>query len=332
MPKVILLGRTACDNQNRLTRLLQTAWDIVLLPDENNGAALQQALPQASAFIGLRWKREWMESARQLRLTQALGAGVDAYDIAALPPGCALCNVYEHGVPVAEYVIGAMVALTARFAFHDARLRQGHWDGSGRLDGAPHAELAGQTVGLIGWGSIGREVARRARAFGMSVRAVRAHPQPEDQAQLDWVGGPTQLEELLAVSDYLVICCPLNEQTRGMLNAERLARLKPGAYLINVARAELIEEAALFAALQSHRLAGAALDVWYQYPADGAQTMLPATLPFHELDNVLMTPHLSAWTEAMIERRWQKIAANLDALATGRPLENVVHAAAENRL
>ncbi|HMZ22379.1 MAG TPA: gamma-glutamyltransferase, partial [Blastocatellia bacterium] len=149
MPNVILLGRTACDNQSRLTRWLQTAWDIVPLSDEKDGADLQQALPQASAFIGLRWKREWMEGARQLRLVQALGAGVDAYDVAALPPGCALCNVYEHGVPVSEYVIGAMVALTARFAFHDARLRQGRWDGSGRLDGAPHTELAGQTVGLI---------------------------------------------------------------------------------------------------------------------------------------------------------------------------------------
>jgi phosphoglycerate dehydrogenase-like enzyme len=332
MPKVILLGRTACDNQSRLTRLLQTAWNIVPLPDENNGAALQQALPQASAFIGLRWKREWMEGARQLRLVQALGAGVDAYDVAALPPGCALCNVYGHGVPVAEYVIGAMVALTARFAFHDARLRQGHWDGSGRLDGAPHAELARQTVGLIGWGSIGREVARRARAFGMSVRAIRAHPQPEDHTQLDWVGGPAHLEDLLAVSDYLVVCCPLNSQTRGMLNEAQLKSLKPGAYLINVARAEVIEEAALFAALQSRRLAGAALDVWYRYPDSGAQILRPSMLPFHELDNVLMTPHLSAWTEAMIERRWQKIAANLDALSEGHSLENVVHAAAENRL
>ena len=325
MPKVILLGRTACDNQSRLTHLLQTGWEIVPLPDDSDAAALPEALSQAAAFIGLRWRREWMEYAGGLRLIQALGAGVDAYDITALPPGCALCNVYEHGIPVAEYVIGAMVALTARFAFHDARLREGHWDGSGRLDGVPHLELAGQTVGLIGWGSIGREVAHRARAFGMGVRAIRAHPQPEDHLQLDWSGGPEQLEELLAVSDYLVVGCPLNSQTRGVLNEARLRSLKPGAYLINVARAEVIDEAALFAALQSGRLAGAALDVWYRYPPDGTQTMLPANRPFHELNNVLMTPHLSAWTEAMIQRRWRKIAANLDALVEGRSLENLVH-------
>jgi phosphoglycerate dehydrogenase-like enzyme len=324
MPEVILFGRTACHNQTRLSRLLQTDWEFVALAEESDTPSLRRVLARADAFIGSRWRREWAEGARRLRLVQALGAGVETYDTASLPAGCALCNVYEHGVPVAEYIIGAMVAMTARFTFYDGRLRQGQWEGSGRLDGAPHTELAGQTVGLIGWGSIGREVARRLRAFDMKVCAIRARPQPEDLAELDWVGGANQLDELLAASDYLVICCPLNAETRGMLDSARLRRMKPGAYLINVARAEVIEEAALFAALRTKHLAGAALDVWCQYPDDGEQTLLPSTLPFHELDNVLMTPHLSAWTDAMIERRWTKIAANLDALAMGRPLLNVV--------
>jgi phosphoglycerate dehydrogenase-like enzyme len=93
-----------------------------------------------------------------------------------------------------------------------------------------------------------------------------------------------------------------------------------------LSRAEVIEEAALFETLRASRIAGAGLDVWYRYPDTGDQTMLPSALPFHELDNVLMTPHLSAWTVAMIERRWRKIASNLDALAEGRPLENIVGA------
>jgi phosphoglycerate dehydrogenase-like enzyme len=129
---------------------------------------------------------------------------------------------------------------------------------------------------------------------------------------------------LLAASDCLVICCPLTPETRGLLNGERLAWLKPGTHLINVARAEIVEEQALYAALKTGQLAGAALDVWYRYPLTGDERLLPATLPFHELDNVLMTPHLSAWTHAMIERRWTKMAANLDALAERRPLQNIV--------
>ncbi len=332
MARVILLGKTACLNAGRLSRLVRSPeWELVELPDESDEAALRRELPGARALIGLRWRSGWRELAGGLKLVQALGAGVDAYEVGGLPSGCALCNVYEHGVPVAEYVVGMMVALTVRLALADHSLRQGAWVGSGRLDGETHGELAGRSVGLIGWGSIGREVARRLRAFDMRVRAVRANPCADEPADCDWIGGPERLDELLGVSDYVVVCCPLTGSTRGMLDGARLARMKQGAFLINVARAEIVDEPALYEALRERRLAGAALDVWYRYPIDAGlagldsgQRMLPASLPFNELENVIMTPHLSAWTEEMVERRWRKIAANLDALAEGRPLENLV--------
>jgi phosphoglycerate dehydrogenase-like enzyme len=325
MPIVVLFGPTACANEARLKRLLQSDWQVMTVPDESAIAELRQALERADALVSLFWRRQIAPESSQLRLIQALGAGLDAYDLTAIPPGCALCNVYEHEVPMAEYVIGAMVAMSARFIFHDRQLRQGSWDGTGRRDGAPHEELAGKTIGLIGYGRIGHEVAKRARAFGLNIHAVRARPEAlANGFEVDWLGSPAQLNELMRVSDYLVVCCPLNEQTRGLLDRQMLSLMKPSAYLINVARAEVIEEQALFMALKERRIAGAALDVWYRYPENGAQVLLPATLPFHELDNVLMTPHLSAWTESMIERRWTKIAANLDALATRRPLFNIV--------
>ena len=159
----------------------------------------------------------------------------------------------------------------------------------------------------------------------MRVHALRTHPQsPLNGTEPDWLGGPAQLRDLVSESDYLVVCCALNRETFGLLNSDSLSWLKPDAYLINVARAEVIEEQALFDLLKEKRIAGAALDVWYRYPEAGKQTLLPSRLPFHELDNVLMTPHLSAWTDRMIERRWRKIAANLDALAEGHPLQNIV--------
>jgi phosphoglycerate dehydrogenase-like enzyme len=333
MPTVILFGPTACNNETRLRSLLKNAWQIIALPDDTRLEPLHRALPQADALISLMWQPEMAVAEIRLRLIQALGAGVDAYDTTALPDGCALCNVYEHEAPIAEYVLGAMVALTARFVFHDRQLRQGRWDGTGRRDGAPHAELAGKTVGLIGYGGIGREVAKRAQAFDMKVHAVRAHPHSSSNGTApDWVGGAAQLPELLRASDFLVVCCSLNTETRGLLDRTQLARLKPSAYLINVARAEIIDEQALFEMLKEHRVAGAALDVWYRYPATIEQMLLPAEWPFHQLDNVLMTPHLSAWTDAMIERRWQKIAANLDALAAGAELHHVVAHGAERRV
>lgn len=328
MPTVLLHGPTASGNRSRLERLLSSAWRIIAIPNEADEAGLLAALPEADAYIGLRWRREWTSRAKTLRLAQALGAGVDAYEASTLPVGCSLCNVYEHGIPVAEYVMGAMTSLTIRLSHYNRLLRAGAWDGSGRLDGEPHPELAGLTVGLIGWGGIGREVARRARAFGMKIHAVRANPSSfadsVGNSAPDWGGGPDDLNEMLRASDIVVVCCPLNEQTRGLLDRRRLALLKPTAYLINVARAEIIEEEALYQALASNSISGAALDVWYRYPSTQAERLLPSSLPFHELENVLMTPHLSAWTEAMIERRWRVIAGNLDALAEGNPLRNLV--------
>jgi phosphoglycerate dehydrogenase-like enzyme len=324
-PTVVLFGPTACENEARLRRRLRRDWTIVTLRDEQDVSGLREALGKADALIALSWRAEWKDAARRLRLIQATGAGVDAYEVRALPAGCALCNVYEHATPIAEYVMGAMVALTGRWLRRDRLLRQGIWDGTARREGEPHEELAGRTLGLLGYGTIGREVARRAAAFDLKTVAVRAHASAASPAPpLTWLGGPNRLRELLSVSDYLVICCPLTPQTRGLLDAEKLSWLKPGAYLVNVARAEIVQEPALFDALKSGQLAGAALDVWYRYPLGSDDRLLPAHAPFHELDNVLMTPHLSAWTHALIERRWTKIAANLDALAAGRPLQNVV--------
>lgn len=325
MPAVVLFGPTPCDNAARLQRLLQTNWRIVTLRDEPDLPALREALREADALVALGWRAQWNITSPGLRLIQAPGAGVDAYEANALPPGCALCNVYEHATPIAEFVMGALVALTVKLLRRDRLLRQGVWEGTARREGEPHDELAGKSLGLLGYGTIGREIARRAAAFDMRVCAVRANPSVSPpEPPLSWIGGPGQLRELLSMSDYLVVCCPLTVQTRGLLDAEKLAWLKPGAYLVNVARAEIVDEQSLYTELQSGRLAGAALDVWYRYPLATEDTLLPAHAPFHELDNVLMTPHLSAWTHAMIERRWTKIAANLDALAEKRPLQNII--------
>lgn len=323
-PTLLLYGRTACENESRLRRLLHTDWQIIALPDEDDLSALREALSKVIAMIALGWKAEWQDATTTLRMIQAPGAGVDAYDATALPKGCALCNVYEHATPIAEYTMGALVALTTGLVRRDRAFRQGSWEGTGRRDGVPHDELFGSTIGLIGYGTIGREIAVRANAFGMKVRAVRSRSMSEMEPLLEWLGGPARLRELLETSDHVVVCCPLTPSTRGLLNAERLSWMKPTAQLVNVARAEVADEQALYDALQAKRIAGAALDVWYRYPASGFDVMLPSTAPFYELDNVIMTPHLSAWTHAMVERRWTRMAANLDSLAEGRALHNIV--------
>ena len=138
-----------------------------------------------------------------------------------------------------------------------------------------------------------------------------------------FLGGPERLDELLALSDYLAITLSLSTETRGLTDARRLSLMKPSAYLINVARAEIVGEQALYEALASGRLAGAALDVWYRYPTTAGSTA-PATAPFQTLGNVIMTPHVSGWTEGMIEARASVIAQNIERTARGEAPLNAI--------
>src|SRR5690606_25070857 len=124
------------------------------------------------------------------------------------------------------------------------------------------------------------------------------------------------------------VCCPLTGETRAMSGADELAAMKPSAVIINVARAEIIEERALFEALDQGRVAGAYLDVWYRYPAGADDTVAPSEFPFHRMPNVVCTPHSSAWTTNLPGRRYTMIAQNIQRYRRGEPLRNVVRAAA----
>ena len=219
-----------------------------------------------------------------------------------------------------------MIALTRSFRRLDQKLRAGEWESQWSV-GTPAPplwpELAGMTLGILGFGHIGEALARRAHAFDMKVCAIRQHAHPRPPAGLMFVGGPERLDELLALSDYLAITLPLSAATRGLLDARRLGLMKPSAHLVNVARAEIVDEQALYNALAGGRLAGAALDVWYRYPT-GAGRTAPATAPFHELSNVIMTPHVSGWTEGMIEARAGIIAENIARTARGEQPVNAI--------
>jgi len=237
-----------------------------------------------------------------------------------------LANAYGHEAGIAEYVIGTMIALMRAFGRIDAKLRAGEWESQwavGARPPDPWPELAGGTIGIVGYGKIGQAVARRARAFDMSVLAIRQNVALSIDEGLDPVGDLRVLETVLRRSDYVVVALPLEPSTRGLLGEPQLAMMKPNAMLVNVARAEIINEDALYIALAKGRIAGAALDVWFRYPT-GPEPTFPARLPFHELPNVLMTPHVSGWTDGMLEARAQLIAENVRRVSRRETLLNVV--------
>jgi phosphoglycerate dehydrogenase-like enzyme len=321
----LLLKET--DNDGRLALIpefLATSWTIDVV-DSGDKQELAAKIADADAMVSMSWPND-MPRAPRLKLLHLPGAGTDDIDFAAVPPQAAVCNVFEHEIGISEYIFAGMLQWAIGIPTMDAALRRDQWVGS-HLAGPRHAELHGQTVGIVGYGRIGREVARRARAFGMSVLACSRTARGADEF-VSRVSGMNALPELLAAADFVVLALPLDGSTAGIIGASQIALMKPAAVLINVARGALIDEQALFDACRNRLIGGAIIDTWYRYPRQGETVSPPGNLPFRELDNIIMTPHASGWTEGLRPRRCRLIAENLDRLAKGEPLVNVVRSAA----
>jgi phosphoglycerate dehydrogenase-like enzyme len=321
--KVAFAGSFALRLADPVRVRLASCCEVVADADE---AGIIERLHDAHVLVSMGFSACMAAAAPNLRLVQVPGAGIDRIDRAALRPGIFLANAYGHEAGIAEYIIGAMIALTRSFAHLDAALRHGRWESQWAIGTPPPPlwpELAGKTLGILGLGHIGQALARRAAAFDMQVCAVRRNPRQQAPQGVAFVAGPERLDEVLQRSDFVAITLPLAPETRGLIDERRLRLMRPTAYLINVGRAEVCNEAALYRALASGTIAGAALDVWYRYP-DSAAPMLPGTQPFHQLRNVIMTPHVSGWTEGMLAARASVIAENIARIARGEPPLNAI--------
>jgi phosphoglycerate dehydrogenase-like enzyme len=311
------------DNDGRLGLIpnyLETEWTIESANHEDR-TELERKLADADAMISMNWARD-MPFAPKLRLLHLPGAGTDDIAFDAVPAQAAVCNVFEHEIGIAEYVLSAMLQWVIGIPRMDAALRRGEWYGS-HLSGPRHGELYQKTLGIVGYGRIGREVAARASAFGMTIVACSRTPRPGD-GLVESVEPMQKLDALLAKSDFVLLALPLDSSSAGLIDKARLAKMKSTAVIINVARGALIDEKALYEACRERRIGGAAIDTWFRYPAQGNVRGDPSSLPFRELDNVIMTPHGSGWTDGLLPRRCQLIARNLDRLARGEALLNVV--------
>jgi phosphoglycerate dehydrogenase-like enzyme len=215
--------------------------------------------------------------------------------------------------------------LSRNVATAERALRRGEWRTIATDADVPfHPVLADLTLGLVGLGSIGTEVARVAGSLGMKVRAVRRNPAAPlpDCVRLDWEGGNGQPHERLTASYGRVVTVPLDAHTKGMIGAAELSAMKATGLLINVARGPVVDQSALYGALKERRIAGAGIDVWWGLPSDGV--VPPAELPFAQLENAVLTPHHSGHARITFERRAGDIAANIGRLARGDDLVNLV--------
>jgi phosphoglycerate dehydrogenase-like enzyme len=299
--------------------LLETLPDTVAVTVADTAAACERAAPQADVILncfsdaGL-LERIW-PMARRLRWVHSRSAGVEGMLFPALvesPVPLTNARGVFSGV-LAEFAIAAVLFFAKGFRRLILSQMAGKWD---QFD---VTEIRGQTLGLVGYGDIGRAVASRARALGMKVMALRRRPElSREDPDLAQVFSLDRKHEMLAQCDYVVVVAPLTPESRGMIGEPEFAAMKRGAVLINIGRGPVVNQAALTAALEHGQIHGAALDVFDTEP-------LPAGHPFYTLGNVLLSPHSADHTPDWKERTMRVFLENFARFSRGEPLLNVVN-------
>lgn len=271
-----------------------------------------------------------LAQAPHLAWVQLASAGVDRFlDHPIMRSGIRLTTASGiHAIPIAEHIMALMLAWSRQL------LQTWRWQAAqewpaGRSRRYSATELRGATLGIVGYGSIGRHLARLARAFEMRVLAMRRSPghpvarwvapgtgDPEGEIP-ERIFAPGSLGDMLPLCDYVAITAPLSPETRHLIGAGELAAMKKSAFLVNISRGAVIDEPALIAALQDGTIAGAGLDVFETEP-------LPADSPLYKLDNVILTPHVAGFSEHYNDRLVQLFVENLQRYRDGQPLLNLV--------
>ncbi|MFH1924016.1 MAG: NAD(P)-dependent oxidoreductase [Planctomycetota bacterium] len=260
--------------------------------------------------------KESVSRGRDLLAIGRLGVGYDAVDVEACTEADVVVFLAAGAVDrsVAEATLAWMLALSHHLRAKDALVREGRWDLRAQLMGR---EFRDRTLGLIGLGGIGKALVRLLEGFGMNPPlAYDPYLTPEAAAEV----GARQvgLDELLASADFVSIHCPLTDETRGMIGAAQLARMKPDAFLINTARGGIVDEAALYEALKNGQIAGAAVDTFCQEPYPGPH-------PLGELDNVLLAPHSICWTDELFRDIGRAVCRGMLDLSLGKRPNGVVN-------
>ena len=323
MLKALFLGNVAADTYEGIKDELPPGLESVVVADPQQLASTPAAAADADILISNHWHAAY-PAAPRVRLVQSVATGVELFDLAVLPKGAAVCNAFGHETAIAEYIIMVWLALHHRLMAISGEFRaRGSWRSSWVESGVPHGEVRGSTLGIVGYGRVGREVARRAAPFGVHILAANRTPRGTD-AEVERVYPLSELDAMLPLCDTVALCTALGPETTGLISARRLALMKPTAFIVNIARGQVIDEDALYAALRDNKIGGAALDVWWQYPNAAEPNRRGSRHPFHELPCVIVTPHNSGWTQGMVQRRWDEIADNINRFVRGDSLINTV--------
>ncbi|MEW6234547.1 MAG: NAD(P)-dependent oxidoreductase [Candidatus Omnitrophota bacterium] len=310
-PKKML---TSSLSEKQLAALKRVAPDMEFVNIRNDDEILEKIGDVDAAMTPL--TPEQFHAAKKLRLVISQSAGVDKYLIPEFVNSDVILTNGQGmmGPAISDHVMGFVLMFTKALAAQHEQKLNGKW---GWVKGHPITELKGKTMLILGLGGIGREVAARAKGFGMIVKAV--DPKPMEKPHfISYIGQPQELHNLLPQADVVACCVPLTPKTRRYFGKQEFELMNPTAYFVNIGRGEVVNQDDLVEALRNKTIAGAGLDVTDPEP-------LPPDHPLWKLDNVIITPHMSGWTDESWNRRWLILRENVRRFAVGEPLLNVVN-------
>jgi phosphoglycerate dehydrogenase-like enzyme len=322
-----IVGSMFSTPPSMIAPLLSTPWTIV-----SAGNATPAQVKSAQAFVNA--PLSLLTNASNAKLYQYGYTGYPESEVVSIPKQMAVCNCHQSTVPIAEYVMATILEWNVKLRAQDAAMREACWSAGPPGNTCAQSRTAlrqtkSQTLGILGYGHIGQAIAQRAAGFEMRIIATDIAAQVPPPAPLSWLGDDSRNPQLFAESDFVVVALPLLNTTKGLVDTPLLGRLAKTSVLINIARGPIVSEQALYDALSSGAIGGAVLDVWwndiFRIPAGTyGPSSWPSALRFDKLPNVIMTPHDSGDSAESLHEALSEVAANLDNLALGRPLENVV--------
>ena len=325
----VLLGKNFFQKDlEYITSRLAENVEIVTPPDFSSETLAEVVKNEIDVFLGEPSSKNILDNAASLKLIQIPWTGVDRlnFDLLRQYP-FPVCNSHSNARAVAEYAVSLMFAVTKAIPIHDRYLRQGKWcrpKQNSESFFSPPELIRNKTVGIIGYGAIGKLIAEMLNGFSVTLQAVEAKQYDTPPTPLVKIMPPVQMLDIVEESDFLFVAIPFTACTEGMINKNVFNKMKPTAYLINTSRGQVLAEEDLYNALKTKQIAGAAIDTWYNYPKPDSPDVLPSKdFPFHKLDNIVLSPHRAGFARGLLPHLDDAVE-NLNRLATGKPLINIL--------
>ncbi|TFF68624.1 hypothetical protein EU520_00130 [Candidatus Thorarchaeota archaeon] len=298
-----------------------------VIQSERTAEDMLKTASDAIAVASGRVPGEYIRRAEKLRMIQAFGAGINKIDLDAVREreDVFVCNSHVNAAEVAEYAVMLLLAVSKNIIVNDRELRKGDWR-YGWGGPSPNIEIRRKQALIIGLGSVGSELAKRLRCFNLHLSAVTRTGESPNSHLVDNLTDPTSLAEEVPVSDFVFLTLPLTSETKGLVDDEFLSWMKSTSILINISRGPIVDEAALYHALDEKRIHGAGLDVWWHYPDTWGGSGVPPSrhFPFHTLDNVVISPHRAAYSEHIMHDQIRFVGENLLRFIRGEKPLNII--------